>query len=105
MHNQTNPPATATTDTQISANDINISIIDRPPEVSDHVDDQLYFVSAGKKVDYTQLFDKHLLEATTPLEHHYVLKRVLDHLVACGEIDVVFAGEDDEGQTLYQRMD
>ena len=72
--------------------------------VFEHVDDHLYFVEAGKKVDYTKLFDKHLLEATTPLEQRYVLKRALDHLIACGEIDVVFAGVNDEGQTLYKRI-
>ncbi|MGB5718993.1 MAG: hypothetical protein WBN81_18125 [Gammaproteobacteria bacterium] len=53
---------------------------------------------------FKQLFDKRLLDATTPLEQRYVLKRALDHLVACGEIDVVFAGEDDGGETLYQRV-
>ena len=72
--------------------------------VFEHVDDHLYFVEAGKKVDYTKLFDKHLLEATTPLEQRYVLKRALDHLIACGEIDVVFAGENNEGETLYKRI-
>ena len=72
--------------------------------VIEHVDEQLYFVEAGEKVEYTKLFDKHLLEATTPLEQRYVLKRALDHLIACGEIDVVFAGVNDEGQTLYKRI-
>ena len=72
--------------------------------VFEHVDDHLYFVEAGKKVDYTKLFDKHLLEATTPLEQRYVLKRALDHLIACGEIDVIFAGVNSEGQTLYKRI-
>ena len=72
--------------------------------VFDHVDEHLYFVEAGKKVGYTKLFDKHLLEATTPLEQRYVLKRALDHMVACGEIDVMFAGENDKGETLYERI-
>ena len=72
--------------------------------VAEHVDGQLYFVQAGKKVVYKALFDKHLLETTTALEQRYVLKRVLDHLIACGEIDVVFAGVNDEGQTLYKRI-
>jgi hypothetical protein len=72
--------------------------------VFEHVDEHLFFVEAGKKVDYTQLFDKHLLQATTPLEHRYVFKRALDHLVACGEVDLVFAGVNDEGPTLYERI-
>lgn len=72
--------------------------------VSDYIDERLYYVEAGKEVNFTQLFDKHLLEATTPLEQRYVLKRALDLLVACGEIDVEFAGVNDEGQTLYQRI-
>ena len=71
--------------------------------VQEHVDEHLYFVECDIKVDFTQLFDKNLLKATTPLEHRYVFKRALDHLVACGEVDVMFAGENDEGETLYMR--
>jgi hypothetical protein len=55
-------------------------------------------------VDYTQLFDKHLLQATTSLEHRYVFERALAHLMAFEEIDLVFAGVNDEGQTLYKRI-
>ena len=72
--------------------------------VSEHVDEHLYFLDAGKKMDYTKLFDKHLLEAMTRLEQRYVLKRALDLLVAFGEIDVEFAGVNDEGETLYKRI-
>ena len=72
--------------------------------VFEHVDDRLYFVPAGKKVDYTKLFDKHLLESTSPLEHRYVFERALAYLMAFEEIDLVFAGVNDEGQTLYQRI-
>lgn len=71
--------------------------------VFEHVDEHLYFVPVGKKVDYTQLFDKTLLKATTPLEHYYVFERALAHLIALEEIDLVFAGVDDEGRTLYRR--
>ena len=72
--------------------------------VHEHVDEHLYFVECDKKVVFTQMFDKNLLNATTELEHRYVLKRALDLLVACGEIDVEFAGENDEGETLYMRI-
>ena len=72
--------------------------------VREHVDDRLYFVSAGKKVDYTKLFDKDLLESTSPLEHRYVFERALAYLMAFEEIDLVFAGVNDEGQTLYKRI-
>ena len=72
--------------------------------VHEHVDEHLYFVECDKKVDFTQLFDKHLLQATTSLEHRYVFKRALDLLVALGELDVMFAGENDEGETLYMRI-
>ena len=72
--------------------------------VFEHADEHLYFVKAGKKVDYTQLFDKHLLQATTSLEHRYVFERALAYLMAFEEIDLVFAGVNDEGQTLYQRI-
>ena len=72
--------------------------------VLEHVDEQLYFVKAGKKVDYTKLFDKQLLQATTSLEHRYVFERALAYLMAFEEIDLVIAGVNDEGQTLYQRI-
>ena len=71
--------------------------------VSEQFEVQLYFVECDEKVVFKQLFDKHLLQAMTDLEQRYVLKRPLDHLVACGEIDLVFAGENDEGETLYIR--
>ena len=72
--------------------------------VREHVDARIYFVSAGKKVDYTQLFDKQLLQATTSLEHRYVFERALAYLMAFEEIDLVFAGVNDKGQTLYKRI-
>ena len=56
--------------------------------IAEHVDEHLYFVEAGKKVDYTKLFDKRLLESTSPLEHQYVFKRALDYLIAFEEIDL-----------------
>ncbi|MFV2058881.1 MAG: hypothetical protein ACC707_20665, partial [Thiohalomonadales bacterium] len=70
--------------------------------VLQHVDEHLYFVEVGKKVDYTQLFDKNLLQATTPLEHRYVFERALAYLMAIEEIDLVYAGVDNKGQTLYK---
>lgn len=72
--------------------------------VSDHVDDQLYRVKAGKKVTYRELFDKHLLESTSELEHYYLFERALADLMAFEEIDLVYAGVIDEGQTLYKRI-
>ena len=73
--------------------------------IAEHVDKQYYLIPVGKKVAYTELFGKLLLQSTTPLDQHYVLKGTLDHLVACGEVDFEFAGEDDEGQTLYRRIE
>jgi|GEM_PF-5698094 len=72
--------------------------------VSDHVDKQLYFIKVGKKVDYTQLFNKHLLQSTTLLEHRYVFERALAYLMAFEEIDLVYAGVNEEGQPLYERI-
>jgi len=74
--------------------------------IVDHVDQQIYFVEPGKKVDYTQLFDKHLLEATTPLEHLCVFERALNMSIVCGEVDdLEIVGVNDEGRTLYRRLD
>jgi hypothetical protein len=73
--------------------------------VSEHVDNQIYFVEVGKKVNYTELFDKALLDATTPLEHRYVFERALAYLIAFEEVDLRIVGVNDAGQTLYRRMD
>jgi hypothetical protein len=73
--------------------------------IAEHVDNHYYLTPVGKKVAYTELFGKLLLQSTTSLDQHYVLKGTLDHLVACGEVDFEFAGEDDEGQTLYRRIE
>jgi hypothetical protein len=72
--------------------------------VFEHVDEHLYFVEAGKKVDYTQLFDKHLLQATTSLEHRYVFERALAYLMALEDIDLRIVGINEGGKTLYQRV-
>ena len=73
--------------------------------IAEHVDNQYYLIPVGKKVVYTDLFGKLLLQSTTSLDRHYVLKGTLDHLVACGEVCFEFAGEDDDGQTLYRRIE
>jgi hypothetical protein len=73
--------------------------------VAEHVDKHYYLIPVGIKVVYTELFGKLLLQSTTSLDQHYVLKDTLDHLVACGEVDFEFAGEDYEGQTLYRRIE
>ena len=72
--------------------------------VFEHVDEHLYFVDVDKKVDYTELFDKHLLQATTSLEHRYVFERALAYLMALDEIDLRIVGVDEEGKTLYERI-
>ena len=73
--------------------------------VAEQVEKRYYLIPVGKKVLYTELFDELVLESTTSLDQHYVLKGALDHLVACGEVDFEFAGEDDDGQTLYRRIE
>jgi hypothetical protein len=73
--------------------------------IAEHVDKQYYLIPVGNKVAYTELFGELLLQSTTSLDQHYVLKGTLDHLVACGEVDFRFAGEDDDGQTLYRRIE
>jgi hypothetical protein len=71
--------------------------------VHGHVDDHLYHVEVGKKVTYMALFDKRLLDSTSTLEHYYVFERALADLMAFEEIDLEYAGVDDEGRTLYKR--
>jgi hypothetical protein len=73
--------------------------------ISEHVDKHYYLIPVGKKVAYTELFGKLLLQSTTSLDQHYVLKGTLDHLVACGEVDFEFAGVNDEKETLYRKIE
>lgn len=72
--------------------------------VHDHVDDHLYHVEVDKQVTYMELFDKQLLDSTSTLEHYYVFERALADLMAFEEIDLEYAGVDDEGRTLYKRI-
>lgn len=72
--------------------------------VAEYMDARIYFIDAGKKVAYTEVFDNALLKSTTQLEHRFVLQLALDYLVALGEVDLEFAGVNDEGQTLYERI-
>lgn len=73
--------------------------------VLDHVDMRIYFMECDETYECEFLFDKALWNATTPLEHQYVLERSLALLTACGEIELEFAGVNDEGKTLYRRLD
>ena len=72
--------------------------------VHDHVDDQLYHVEVDKNVTYMELFDKRLLDSTSTLEHYYVFERALADLMAFEEIDLEYAGVDEESRTLYKRI-
>ena len=60
--------------------------------LAEHVDKQYYLIPVGKKVAYTELFGELLLQSTTSLDQHYVLKGTLDHLVAAflDDIHTVF---------------
>ena len=71
--------------------------------VFEHVDEQLYFIDCDDTNVCKNLFDKVLWKATTSLDH-YVFERALNLLVVCGEIDLVIAGVNDKGRTLYQRI-
>ena len=73
--------------------------------ISEHVDKHLYLIECGEVVDSRTLFGKTVLASTSTLEKRYVLDRTLDYLVAFGEIDLEFAGINDDGETLYRRCD
>ena len=67
------------------------------------VDEHLYLIDCDDTNVCESLFDKVLWDATTSLDH-YVFERALALLISCEEIDLVFAGVNDEGQTLYERI-
>ena len=71
--------------------------------VAEHVEMREWLIGFDETVDYTRLFDPVLLEATTSLEHRYILDRTLSLMVVCGEIDLEFAGINDAGFSLYRR--
>jgi len=78
---------------------------DNAKMVFEHVDRRLYLIECGEPVDSHALFDKTVLASTSELERRYVFDRTLAYLIAFGEIDLEFAGVNDDGQPLYRRLE
>jgi len=72
--------------------------------VLDHVDERIYHMKTGETYTFEWLLDESILAATTELERMH-LERMLNTLIVCGEVDVEVAGCDEEGKTLYRRVD
>jgi hypothetical protein len=73
--------------------------------VSEHVKQRIYLIGCGEVVGRSTVFGEAVLAATSALEQLYVLDRTLAYLIAFGEIELEFAGVNDEGEPLYRRPD
>lgn len=70
----------------------------------DHVDERNYLMKTGETYTFEWLLDESMLAATTELERMH-LERMLNRLIAFGEVEVDVDGLDEEGKTLYRRVD
>jgi hypothetical protein len=70
----------------------------------EHIDARIYHMQSDKTYVFGWLLGDPILASTTELERMY-LERMLNLLVVCGETEMEIAGLDEEGQTLYHRVD
>ena len=73
--------------------------------VSEHAINRVARMKAGDVTNCKELFGKAVWYNLTHLEKHYLFVRMLDMLVDEGELDLEFAGEDADGQTLYRKIE
>ena len=73
--------------------------------VSEHAINRVARMKAGNVTNCKELFGKAVWYNLTDLEKHYLFMRTLDMLFNEGDLDLEFAGEDDEGQTLYRKIE
>jgi hypothetical protein len=74
--------------------------------VCDHVDERIYHMSPDETYTFEWLLGESILAATTELERVH-MERMLNTLIVCGETnsDLIVAGLNEEGRTLYTRME
>jgi len=72
----------------------------------DHVDERIYHMHSDETYTFDWLLGDSILASTTDLERLH-LERMLNLSIVCGEtdMDLQVAGLDEEGRTLYHRMD
>jgi len=80
--------------------------LDMKKMILDHVDGRIYHMKIGPTYTFDWLLGESILAATTELERMH-LEHMLNTLIVCGETDsdLQVAGFDEEGRTLYHRMD
>ena len=59
----------------------------------------------GDVTNCKDLFGSALWYSFTDLEKHYLITRMIDMLVREKELDLEFAGVDDDGLTLYRKIE
>jgi hypothetical protein len=72
--------------------------------ISEHAFNRVACMEIGDVTNCKDLFGSALWYSLTDLEKHYLFIRMINMLVTVGELDLEFAGEDHEGQTLYRRI-
>ena len=73
--------------------------------ISEHATNRVARMEVGDVTNNKELFGSALWYSLTDLEKHYLFIRMVDMLVGEGELDLEFAGVDDEGQPLYRKIE
>ena len=73
--------------------------------VCDHVYERIFHMEPGETYTLEWLLGESILAATTELERVH-MERMLNTLIVCGETngDLIVAGLNEVGRTLYTRM-
>ena len=72
--------------------------------ISEHAINRVARMEIGDVTYCKELFGKALWHSLTVLEQHYLFMRMVDMLVNEGELELEFAGVDDDGKNLYRRI-
>ena len=78
--------------------------LDMKQMIRDHVDERIYHMQTEKTYTFEWLLGDSILASTTELERMY-LERMLNLSLAFGELEIYVDGLNEEGRTLYRRVD
>ena len=78
--------------------------LDMKQMIRDHVDERIYHMQTEKTYTFEWLLGDSILASTTELDRMY-LERMLNLSLAFGELEIYVDGLNEEGRTLYRRVD
>ena len=73
--------------------------------ISEHAINRVARMEIGDVTNHKELFGSAVWYSLTDLEKHYLFMRMVDMLVGEGELDLEIAGVNDEGETLYRKIE